>query len=192
MALLRSESVYQGRIFDFNLDTVRFPDGSTGVLEMIRHPGASAVVPFVDDPGGADPRILLIRQFRHAAGGELWEVPAGRLDPGEAPATCAARELTEETGYTATTLVPLLPLWTTPGFTDEKIHLFAATGLRKGAHRREADEFLEVHELRWSAVGRMIEGGEIRDAKTLAALFLARFRFLGVGPTGGSSRRSRR
>ena len=177
MTLLRSESVYQGRIINLNLDTVRFPDGSTGVLEMIRHPGASAVVPFLDDPDAPDPRILLIRQFRHAVDGDLWEVPAGRLDAGEAPEACAARELEEEAGYTATTLVPLLPLWTTPGFTDERIHLFAATGLRPGEQRPEADEFLEVHELRWSAVARMLEGGEVRDAKTLAALFLAGRRF---------------
>ena len=177
MALLRSEPVYQGRIFNLNLDTVRFPDGSTGVLEMVRHPGASAVVPFLDDPGDPDPRILLIRQFRHAADGELWEVPAGRLDPGESPDACAARELEEETGFTASALVPLLPLWTTPGFTDEKIHLFAATGLRPGEHRRESDEFLEVHQLRWSEVAGRLEGGEVRDAKTLAALFLAGRRF---------------
>ena len=136
--------------------------------------------------------FVLVRQHRFGIAGETVEPAGGLVDPGEAPEACAARELAEETGYTATTLVPLLPLWTTPGFTDEKIHLFAATGLRKGEHRREADEFLEVHELRWSAVGRMIEGGEIRDAKTLAALFLARFRFLGDQPTGGSSRRSRR
>ena len=182
MALLRSEPVYQGRIVNLNLDTVRFPDGSTGVLEMVRHPGASAVVPFLDDPGDADPRILLIRQFRHAADGELWEVPAGRLDQGESPEACAARELEEETGFAATALEPLLPLWTTPGFTDEKIHLFAATGLRPGKQRRDSDEFLEVHELRWSAVGRMLEGGEVRDAKTLAALFLAGRRFGLWGP----------
>ena len=182
MTLLRAEPVYQGRIFNLNLDTVRFPDGSTGVLEMVRHPGASAVVPFLDDPGDADPRILLLRQFRHATDGEVWEVPAGRLDPGEAPEACAARELEEETGYSATALVPLLPLWTTPGFTDEKIHLFAATGLRRGQHRREADEFLEVHELRWSAVLEMLEAGEVRDAKTLAALFLAGRRFGRWGP----------
>lgn len=174
MPLLSSEPVYRGRIISLDLDTVRFPDGSTGVLEMVRHPGAAAVLPFLDAPDSADPRILLIRQYRWAAGGEsLWEVPAGRLDPGEAPEACAARELAEETGWRGERIIPLAPLWTTPGFTDEKIHLFAATGLVPGEHRREADEFLEVHELRWSRVMEMATAGEIRDAKTLATLFLA-------------------
>jgi ADP-ribose pyrophosphatase len=173
MTLLRSEPVYHGRIISLALETVRFPDGSTGELEMVRHPGAAAVLPFLDDPASADPRVVLIRQYRWAAGGELWEVPAGRLDGGEAPEACAARELAEETGWRAERLVPLAPLWTTPGFTDEQIHLFAATGLTAGAHHREADEFLEVHELRWNRVMDLAAAGEIRDAKTLAALFLA-------------------
>lgn len=174
MSLLSSQPIYQGRIISLDLDTVRFPDGSTGVLEMVRHPGAAAVLPFLDAPGDPDPRVILIRQYRWAAGGEsLWEVPAGRLDAGEAPEACAARELAEETGWRAARLLPLAPLWTTPGFTDEKIHLFAATGLTAGEHRREADEFLEVHELRWSRVMAMAAAGDIRDAKTIAALFLA-------------------
>lgn len=173
MPLLSSEPVYRGRIISLNLDTVRFPDGSSGVLEMVRHPGAAAVLPFLDAPDAADPRIILIRQYRWAAEDELWEVPAGRLDPGEAPEACAARELAEETGWRAARIIPLAPLWTTPGFTDEKIHLFAATGLVPGEHKREADEFLEVHELRWSRVMEMATAGEIRDSKTLAALFLA-------------------
>ncbi len=174
MTLLSSEPVYRGRIISLELDTVRFPDGSTGVLEMVRHPGAAAVLPFLDPPDAADPRVVLIRQYRWAAGGEsLWEVPAGRLDAGEAPEACAARELAEETGWRAERLMPLAPLWTTPGFTDEQIHLFAAAGLAPGEHRREADEFLEVHELRWSRVMEMAAAGEIRDAKTIAALFLA-------------------
>jgi ADP-ribose pyrophosphatase len=173
MSLLSSQPIYRGRIISLDLDTVRFPDGSTGVLEMVRHPGAAAVLPFLDAPGDADPRVILIRQYRWAAEGDLWEVPAGRLDPGEAPEACAARELAEETGWRAERIIPLAPLWTTPGFTDEQIHLFAAAGLVPGEHRREADEFLEVHELRWSRVMAMAAGGEIRDAKTLAALFLA-------------------
>ena len=174
MSLLSSRPIYQGRIISLHLDTVRFPDGSTGELEMVRHPGAAAVLPFLDDPRAADPRVVLIRQYRWAAGGEsLWEVPAGRLDAGEVPEACAARELAEETGWRAERLLPLAPLWTTPGFTDEKIHLFAATGLAPGEHRREADEFLEVHELRWSRVMAMVVEGAIRDAKTLATLFLA-------------------
>jgi ADP-ribose pyrophosphatase len=137
---------------------------------MLRHPGASAVVPFLDDPGEPDPRILLIRQFRHAADGFIWEIPAGRLDPGEAPERCARRELEEETGMRAETVERLTTIYTTPGFTDERIHLFQARGLAPGEHHREADEFMELHRRRWSEVMTMVQSGEIMDAKTLVSL----------------------
>ncbi len=170
------ERVYTGRIISVDLDTVRFPDGSTGALEMIRHPGASAVVPLLGDLDG-DPEVLLIRQYRYAAESYLYEVPAGRLDPGEAPAACAHRELREETGYTASRVEHLFTMYTTPGFTDEKIHLFLATGLTPGESAREADEFMELVPTRLSAALAMIERGEIQDAKTaLALLYAAGFR----------------
>lgn len=170
MPLITTERKYSGRVIDLDVDTVEFPDGSTGRLEMIRHSGAAAVVPFLDPLGAADPRVLLLRQYRHAADGYLWEVPAGRLDPGEAPEACARRELREEAGMTAGQLVPLVPIFTTPGFTDELIHLYAAHNLSPVPTAREPDEFMEVHEIRWSEVGRMIRRGDIRDAKTLTAL----------------------
>jgi len=170
MTLLASRRVHTGRVLNLDLDQVRFPDGSVGTLEMIRHPGAAAVVPFVDPPGAADPRILMIRQFRHAADGWMWEVPAGTLEPGEPVESCAARELAEEAGCTAADLRRLTSVYTTPGFTDEVIHLFLATGLSPVATAHEADEFMEVREIRWSEVGRMIGRGEIRDAKTLTTL----------------------
>jgi ADP-ribose pyrophosphatase len=162
--------VFSGRVLDLDVDTVRFPDGSVGDLEMIRHPGASAVVPFVNDPRGADPEVLLIRQFRHAAERYVWEIPAGRLEPGETPETCARRELEEEAGVTAGEVRRLTTIYTTPGFTDERIHLFLASGLGEGTERREADEFLEVHRMPWSRVLRLIEQGEVEDGKTLVAL----------------------
>jgi ADP-ribose pyrophosphatase len=170
MTWITTERKYSGRIIDLDVDTVKFPDGSMGHLEMIRHPGAAAVVPFLDPPGAADPRVLLLRQFRHAADGFLWEVPAGRLEPGEAPEACARRELQEEAGMTAGRIVPLVPILTTPGFTDELIHLFSAHNLSPVPTARESDEFMEVHEVRWSEVGRRIRQGEIRDAKTLVCL----------------------
>ena len=170
MALISTERLYHGRIVSLDRDTVRFPDGSTGQLEMLRHPGASAVVPFLDDPGDTDPRVLLIRQFRHAAEAFIWEVPAGRLDPGETPEACARRELEEETGMRARTLERLTMIYTTPGFTDERIHLFLAHGLEAGTQRREADEFLELHPLRWSEVMALVRSGEIQDGKTLTSL----------------------
>lgn len=181
MSLISRERKYDGRVINLDVDLVRFPDGSSGPLEMVRHPGASAVVPFVDDPAAPDPRILLLRQFRHAAEDSfIWEIPAGRLDPGETPEACAARELTEETGMRAARIERLTTFYTTPGFTDERIHLFAAAGLEEGEHRREADEFMEVHTLRWSKVLEMMESGEICDGKTLLALLYAQS-FRGIG-----------
>lgn len=177
MALVSTTRLYSGRIVNLDLDSVRFPDDSVGQLEMLRHPGAAAVVPFLDPPGSADPRVVLIRQFRHAANGYIWEVPAGRLDGGERPETCAARELEEETGMRALRLERLTTIYTTPGFTDERIHLFLAEGLEPGAEHREADEFMELHTLRWSDVMRQVERGEISDGKTLVSLlFVQGFR----------------
>ncbi len=177
MTLLSSTRGYSGRVVNLDLDQVRFPDGSTGTLEMLRHPGASAVAPFIDDPADENPRVLLIRQFRHAADGYIWEVPAGRLDPGEAPEACARRELEEETGMVAQRLEHLTTIYTTPGFTDEKIHLFLAQGLGAGRQDREADEFLELKEVRWREVLELIRRGEISDGKTLSCLmFIECFR----------------
>ena len=177
MTLVSSSRLYSGRVVNLDLDTVRFPDDSSGQLEILRHPGAAAVVPFLDPPGGADPQVLLIRQFRHAADGFIWEVPAGRLDSGEPPESCAARELQEETGMRALRLERLTTIYTTPGFTDERIHLFLADGLEPGAEHREPDEFMELHTLRWSRVLGMIERGEIVDGKTLVSLlFVQAFR----------------
>ena len=173
---LDSRRVYTGRVVRLDLDTVQFPDGSTGQLELIRHPGAAAIVPCASDPPGADPTILLIRQYRYATGGELWEVPAGTLDPGEDPEACARRELLEETGVTAARLQRLTSIWTTPGFTNEVIHLYLATGLTTGEPSRERDEFIEVVPQPLSRVLALIRDGEIRDAKTVAAiLYMAGF-----------------
>ena len=170
MTLLESKRLYQGRVINVDHDTVRFPDGSIGLLEMIRHPGAAAVVPFLDDPGSPDPRVLLIHQYRHATDGLLWEIPAGTLEPGEPPDRCARRELIEEAGMEAGRLTRLTTIFTTPGFTDERIHLYLATELTPMALAREADEFITVHEKRWSDVGKMIRTGKIKDGKSLCAL----------------------
>ncbi len=173
---LASRRIYTGRVVRLDVDMVRFPDGSTGELELIRHPGAAAVVPCASDPRGPDPTILLIRQFRYATGGMLWEVPAGTLDPGEDPEACARRELAEEAGVTAAELRRLTSVWTTPGFTDEVIHLYMATGLTTGTPARERDEFIEVVPQPLSQVLNRIKDGEIRDAKTIVAiLYMAGF-----------------
>lgn len=164
---------YRGRVFDVDLDTVRFPNGSTGELETIRHPGASAVLPLyeaVETKAAEGPVVVLIRQYRYAAGGLVWEVPAGKLDAGETPEVCARRELEEETGLRAKQLRRLSSVFTTPGFTDEVIHLFLATGLEPGRVRHEPSEFIEVCELPLSDAIERIRTGEISDAKTVCTL----------------------
>jgi ADP-ribose pyrophosphatase len=174
---ISSRRIHTGKIISLDSDTVRFPDGSVGELEMIRHPGASAIVPFLSDATGDDPQLLLIRQYRYAADQFLYEIPAGRLDPGEEPRDCARRELREETGCSARQIDFLFTMFTTPGFTDERIHLFMATGLERGDAAREADEFMTMETVTLSKALRLIKEGEIKDAKTaLGILFAAGFR----------------
>lgn len=171
-----SRRVYGGRIIDVDVDTVRFPDGSTGELEMVRHPGASAVVPLLTALDAPDPELLLIKQYRYAADEFIYEIPAGKLDGGEDPRACAERELREETGCTAERIEHLYTFFTTPGFTDERIHAFVATGLSRGAVAHERDEFLTIEALPLSRVLELIRTGELKDAKSaLAILYLAGF-----------------
>lgn len=172
-ARIESERLYTGKILNLDMDTVRFPDGSTGKLEIVRHPGASAVVPFLSDPAGADPQVLLVRQYRYAAEGYLYEIPAGRLDEGESPEECARRELREETGSEAGGMEFLTTFYTTPGFIDEKIHLFMATDLKSGNHEREKDEFLEAAPMPLTRALSLIQEGEIKDGKTIVGLLFA-------------------
>jgi ADP-ribose pyrophosphatase len=171
---LSSRRIYSGKVLSLDVDQVRFPDGSTGELEMIRHSGASAIVPLfnADKP---DPEVLLIRQYRYAADGYVYEIPAGLLNAGETPEDCARRELKEETGYSAERLRPLITIYTTPGFTDEKIHLFAGEGLAAGKDSREADEFLELYPISLSDALAMVRAGKIVDGKTIVGLFLVQF-----------------
>ncbi len=169
--------IHKGRIVDLSIDTVRFPDGSTGQLEMIRHSGAAAVLPVFGEPGDPDPEILLLRQYRYATDGYLLEVPAGRPDfPGEDWEDCARRELQEETGLSAGRLIPLTTIYTTPGFTDERIHLFLAFDLTTGENRLDSDEFIETISLPLSEAILRIRSGEIVDAKTICTLYTARDR----------------
>jgi len=170
---IATRRVHTGRVISLDVDTVEYPDGSVGELEMVRHPGASAVVPFLSDPDGSDPQVLLLRQYRYAAAGLLYEIPAGRLEPGELPLACAERELREETGCTAERLEPLFTMFTTPGFTDERIHLFMAVGITRGVAVPERDEFIELVTRPLSEALAMIERGEIQDAKTALALLYA-------------------
>ncbi len=181
---LDSRPVHQGRVVKLSVDTVRFPDGSTGELEMIRHPGASAILPVVGSLEEEDPEVLLLRQYRYAAGGVIWEVPAG-LPKGadEAWEACAARELEEETGMRGGRFTSLTRILTTPGFTDEMIHLFAAEKLEEGESELDDDEFVEVHRVRFSEAVAMVRRGEIVDCKSVATILYAAM-FV-VGRAGG-------
>ncbi len=164
-AAMPERRLYKGAWIEVVTEEVTLPGGRRATLDMVRHPGASAVVPFLDDV-----RVLLIRQYRYAASGEIYEVPAGKLDPGEAPAVCAARELEEETGYRAGRLEGFGPIWTTPGFTDEKIHLFAAFDLSPGEQRLEDDELIELVPMPFGEALEMVWSGQLSDAKSALAL----------------------
>jgi ADP-ribose pyrophosphatase len=160
--------VQRGAQFELITDRVALPNGRSVLLDLLKHPGAAAVVPLLDDE-----RVLLIRQYRFATGGYLLEVPAGKLDAGEAPESCAARELEEETGYRAERVEKLGAMWPSPGFTDEMIHLFVASGLRPATQRLEADEIIELVPMPFDEAIRRVHAGEIQDAKTAMALLLA-------------------
>jgi len=166
---LSTERVYAGRLLKIDRDRVLLPNGETTELEMVRHPGAAAVVPFITDQ-----EILLVRQFRYAAQGFIYEVPAGTLHQGEAPEACAAREVQEEVGHRAGTLQHLASIYTTPGFTDEVIHLYTARDLEPAAQKLDHDEVLTVERLPFAEALRMIRDGRIVDAKSICALMLAR------------------
>jgi ADP-ribose pyrophosphatase len=165
---LSSRRVFDGRRIRVEVERVRLPNGGEVELEIIRHPGAAAVVPLLDSG-----EVLLLRQYRHATGGWLVEIPAGTLLPGETPEACAARELEEETGWRAGALRPLGPIWTTPGFTDERIWLYLATGLTAGRQKLDQDELLTVQRVPLAAAVAMAANGEIVDGKSVAGLLRA-------------------
>jgi ADP-ribose pyrophosphatase len=168
---LKRETLYRGRIFDLIVDEVQYPSGNLGIREIAHHPGGAVTVPLFDDG-----RVLLVKQFRYPLGEYLVELPAGKLAPGEDPAVCAARELTEETGWIAGSLTRLTSMYTTPGFCDEILHLFLATNLRESpeGHRREEGELsMTVLAVPLSEAVAMIDRGQIRDGKSIAGLLMA-------------------
>ena len=166
--VVASRRVYDGRVINVRVDTVRMPNGLEVAREIVEHRGAVALVA-IDDAG----RVLLVRQYRHAAGRVLTELPAGTLDPGEAIEVCAGRELIEETGYTAGHFERIGGIFPSPGFCSEYIHLFLATGLTRGDARPEADEHIEVEAVPWDQAMQRVRSGEIQDAKSVSALLLA-------------------
>lgn len=160
-------NLYNGKIFDVVLEKVTLPNGAIKDREIVRHPGAAAMVPLLDDG-----KVLLISQYRHAVGEFLWEIPAGTLETDEAAIECARRELAEETGYEASSFDKLAEILPAPGYTDEQIHIFLATGLKSVKQKLEDDEVLEIRPMAFDTALEMITKGEIRDAKTIAGLLL--------------------
>ena len=156
--------VYTGRVINLDIDTVRFPNGSIGELEMIRHPGASAVVPFVSDPAGDDPQVLLIRQYRHLQGEVSWELPGGGAQPGEDPLAAAQRELREEGGYRAERLEFLTRFYPSNAYLDEVAYCYAAYGLTHDPLPADDDEFIERRVVPLEEAIRMAIGGEITES----------------------------
>lgn len=165
---LDSREIFRGRTVNLDVDRVRLPSGKEMDFEMIHHPGAAAVVPVLDDG-----TVLLVRQYRYATGGYLLEVPAGKLDPGEAPETCATRETEEEVGYKPGKLQPLGWIWTTPGFADEKIWLYLATGLEPTRQTLGDDEVLSIERMPLREAVEKAARGEIHDSKSAIALMRA-------------------
>ncbi|MHB0936946.1 MAG: NUDIX domain-containing protein [Armatimonadota bacterium] len=164
-----SNIAFQGRLLTVRVDTVRLPNGHTSTRDVVVHPGAVAIVPLLD-PG----HVLLVRQWRNAAGRALLEIPAGTLSPGEDPAACAARELMEEVGYRPRTLTPLYTMLLAPGYSTEVITLFLAEDLAPERLAHDADENIEVITLSWNQVDDLLLRGELGDAKTLTGLLLAK------------------
>lgn len=160
--------VKKGRVFEFYTENVTLPHGITMDMDIIRHPGAAAIVPVMDDG-----RVLLLKQYRHAVGGFIWEVPAGTLDAHEDEMTCAKRELAEETGYTAGEMKKLGVITPLPAYSDERIHIFLATDLTRAAQNLDDDELLSVHPVAMQIALTMIADGQIQDAKTIASLHMA-------------------
>jgi ADP-ribose pyrophosphatase len=169
-----TKNIYKGRIVTLNLETVTLPNGATVELEVIHHPGAAAVVPMKDER-----TVILIRQYRHAVGGYIYEIPAGKLHPGEDPRVCAQRELEEEIGYKAGVLDHVTSAFTTPGFTDEVIHIYKATQLQRGQQNLGHDEVLEIAEFPLEKTIAMIREGVIQDAKTIVGLQSVYLQILG-------------
>jgi ADP-ribose pyrophosphatase len=169
--VLHSETLYEGKVFGVRQDRVREPGGIEVTRDIVAHRGSVVLLPVFPDGS-----ILLVRQYRHAVGASLWELVAGRVEPGESRPAAARRELIEETGYTALRVKQILEIFPSPGFVTERMWIFAATGLRRGCAQPEADERISVRKFSLRALEKMIRRGTLHDAKSVAGiLFYSRF-----------------
>jgi len=166
-----STIVHRGRVFTLHRDQITLPNGVATTLDIIRHPGAAAIVPLTDRG-----QVLLIRQYRYAIDAHIWEIPAGTMEPGESPLACAQRELTEEIGVYARSWHKLGAIAPLPAYSDETIHLYCAQDLHPAEQHLDPDEILEIHEFPYGEALEMIRAGRIRDAKTISGLMMAQSR----------------
>lgn len=164
---IHTQEIYSGKVIHLQIEDVELPNGKTAKREIVRHPGAVAIIAITDEN-----KIVMEEQYRKATGRTIVEIPAGKLEKGEAPETCARRELEEETDYICTSLEPLVSFYTSPGFADEVIHLFMAKGLKKkeNAAPPDEDEFINLLELTLDEAVQLIKEQKIYDAKTVLAV----------------------
>ena len=165
--VISRKSIFKGKVIDLSVETVAFPKQQVE-MECIKHPGGAAVVPVLPDES-----VVLIKQYRHCIGDTIWEVPAGRLEPGEKPLDCAKRELEEEVGYKADHIKKLTEIYSAPAYCTEIIAIFLATGLTPGVQRLDDDEIIKVVKLPLEEAVEKVKSGEIRDTKTVVGLLLA-------------------
>lgn len=162
---IHTDPIFQGKIISLQVDRVRLPNGGEATREVVRHPGAVAVLAIRDD------RMIVVEQYRKALGRTLVEIPAGKLEKGEHPPEAAIRELEEETGYSCDEVRPIGSFYTSPGFADEIIHLYVADQLKAGEANPDEDEFLDCEAITLETAKRYIAEGRIADAKTIAAVY---------------------
>lgn len=167
--VVSTREVFKGKLLTVRVDTVRLPDGRLATREIVAHNGAVTVIPILDDG-----RVVLVRQWRTAAGRALLEIPAGGLEPGEDPAECAAREMMEEISYRPGKLTKLAANYLAPGYSAEYLHVFLAEALTPESMEQDEDENLEIVILSWAEIDQMLLNGEFNDAKTIAGLLLAK------------------
>lgn len=162
---LSTQHIFEGKIISLHVDEVRLPNGGTASREIVKHPGAVAVLAIVDD------RMIVVEQYRKPLERSLVEIPAGKLDPGEDPLDAALRELKEETGYTCSNIRSIHSFSTSPGFADEIIHLYAAENLVPGESSPDEDEFLNCEAITFEQAWQYVQEHRIADAKTIMAVY---------------------
>ena len=162
---LSSTYIYQGKIINLRQDKIKLPDGRETIREIVEHPGAVVILALTDDN-----KIVMIRQFRKPVDGILWELPAGKVEPGEDLKNCALRELGEETGYYPRKIKKLITFFSTPGFCNERLTLFLAENLEKRNKNEDDDEFIKVELIKPNKALRLVEENIIKDAKTIIGI----------------------